>query len=83
MLKWRDYVMQASLIVFAILVLCVWNDIRNDVVKYLFYIPIIGSLTYSTQVVTEEKKFIGRLSGNLVGFVITITSLLITIKFFN
>ena len=83
MLKFRDYVMQTSLILFAILSLLVWNDIRNDIVKYLFYFPIIGSLTYSTQVISEEKSFIGRLSGNLVGLVITIASLLITIKFFR
>ena len=83
MLKWRDYVMQASLILFAILLLLVWNDIRNDAVKYLFYVPIGGALTYSTQVVFEEKSFIGKLSGNLVGFVVTIASLLITIKFFH
>ena len=83
MLKWRDYVMQGSLIVFAILLLLVWNDVRNDFVKHLFYLPIIGSLTYSTQVVSEEKSFIGRLSGNLVGLIVTIASLLITIKFFR
>ena len=83
MLKWRDNVMQASLILFAILLLLVWNDIRNDVVKYLFYIPIVGSLAYSTQVVSEEKSFVGKLSGNLVGLVMTIASLLITIKLFH
>lgn len=74
--------MQCSLILFAVLLLLVWNDVRNDFVKYIFYIPIIGSLTYSTQVVSEEKSFTGRLSGNLVGIIITIASLLITVKFF-
>ena len=83
MLKWRDHVMQASLILFFILVVLVWNDIKSDLIKYFFYAPIIGSLTYATQVFSEERSFVGKLSGNLVGLVISMTSLFIAIKFLH
>jgi hypothetical protein len=81
MLKWRDRVMQVSLIFFLVLLCLVWSGNRSDIIKYLFYVPIIGSLTYATQVFMEEKSFAGRLSGNLVGIVICIISVLFAIRF--
>lgn len=77
----RDYVMQATVVLFAVLVVFAWNDWFHNAVKYLFYLPIAGSFIYSTQVLTEEKKLKDRVLGNLIGIAITVGSLAFAIKF--
>ncbi|MEB2504763.1 hypothetical protein SB394_31635 [Burkholderia sp. BCCIQ04A] len=81
MLTLCDRIMQGAVILFAILVIFAWNGWCRDVIKYAFYLPILGSLIYSFQVIKEEKELKGRFLGNLFGIAITITSLAFAMKF--
>lgn len=77
----RAYLMSFGAVLFLVLIGLAWWDVDFKAFKNLFIIPILCSLIYATQILSEEKKLSGKWLGNLAGIVVSLVSVAMMLKF--